>query len=514
MNLLIPEKKLSDKFKLEDFQRDFNVIDLAVGKLQEGLETVNTSLNNIKTYITPEMFGAKGDGIADDTASIQTAITYAINNKKVLKFKGKYTITSQIIVNDAIEIDLNGSEIIANYRIPNVFYFKKENGSITGAKIRNGVINCNDVADNGINIYRATGGFYCDDIRIIKPLKCGVVAGTENKESSYEIMINRLTIDRESGSKYPSGSYGVYLDNVTDSRITDTIIVGVENGVYANGGGNEFIAVHVWNRPSNGFMKIGFDVYSDIRLISCYADSSEVAFNIRGTGNTLIAPKIYVNTYGDANGTNYPLNPICFDFHKESGKGNTIIGLVVGSGGDNGSLNFTGCKRNGEYQTFIGSRYTSGFSYGSDFYYPVCFRKNVEFKNKTGNNEIRVHEDHGFQVNSLNPLNDNTIDIGTYQNRFKNIFLSGGVRIGSTSSENRPMYGSDVKYIMHYDYNINRYIMWDGSKWQEIPFDDVRHGNGSPWFTPLRIGQEYYDLQNKKLYKSFGTTMSDWVIVN
>ena len=47
MNLLIPEKKLSDKFKLEDFQRDFNVIDQAVGKLQEGLETVNTSLDNI-----------------------------------------------------------------------------------------------------------------------------------------------------------------------------------------------------------------------------------------------------------------------------------------------------------------------------------------------------------------------------------------------------------------------------------------------------------------------------------
>lgn len=128
--------------------------------------------------------------------------------------------------------------------------------------------------------------------------------------------------------------------------------------------------------------------------------------------------------------------------------------------------------------------------------------------------DIKTSEEYGLQVNSLNPFNDNISDIGSYHNRFKNLYLSGGVRVGSTSTENRPIYGSDVKFLMHYDYDINRYIMWDGSNWREIPFDDVRHGNGTPWFAPLRIGQEYYDLQNKKLYKSFGTTMNDWFIVN
>ena len=40
-------------------------------------------------------------------------------------------------------------------------------------------------------------------------------------------------------------------------------------------------------------------------------------------------------------------------------------------------------------------------------------------------------------------------------------------------------------------------------------------GNGAPTIAPQKIGQEYYDTTNKKLYKAFGTTgLSDWVQVN
>lgn len=40
-------------------------------------------------------------------------------------------------------------------------------------------------------------------------------------------------------------------------------------------------------------------------------------------------------------------------------------------------------------------------------------------------------------------------------------------------------------------------------------------GNGVPSVVPQKLGQEYYDITNKKLYKSFGTTTTaDWVLVN
>jgi hypothetical protein len=40
-------------------------------------------------------------------------------------------------------------------------------------------------------------------------------------------------------------------------------------------------------------------------------------------------------------------------------------------------------------------------------------------------------------------------------------------------------------------------------------------GSGAPSATPQKLGQEYYDTTNKKLYKAFGTSAStDWVIMN
>ena len=59
MDLRIPQKTLTDRFKLEDFQHDFNVI-------KEEITNVSESLEHIKNYLTYEMFGANGDGIADD----------------------------------------------------------------------------------------------------------------------------------------------------------------------------------------------------------------------------------------------------------------------------------------------------------------------------------------------------------------------------------------------------------------------------------------------------------------
>jgi hypothetical protein len=39
-------------------------------------------------------------------------------------------------------------------------------------------------------------------------------------------------------------------------------------------------------------------------------------------------------------------------------------------------------------------------------------------------------------------------------------------------------------------------------------------GNGAPQTIPQKIGREYYDLTNKKLYKAFGTTaITDWILI-
>ena len=72
--------------------------------------------NSPNDYVTPEMFGAIGDGIVDDTEAIQSAI----NSGKDVCFNSAYLITNTITISNPIDIFGSG-KIIAGAIIPNVF---------------------------------------------------------------------------------------------------------------------------------------------------------------------------------------------------------------------------------------------------------------------------------------------------------------------------------------------------------------------------------------------------------
>lgn len=59
--------------------------------------TTGRWIRQLESYVTPYMFGAKGDGVTDDTVSIQKAILFCkIRNKKLLISEGIYCITSTL----------------------------------------------------------------------------------------------------------------------------------------------------------------------------------------------------------------------------------------------------------------------------------------------------------------------------------------------------------------------------------------------------------------------------------
>lgn len=58
-----------------------------------------------KDYITPQMFGAKGDGATDDTKAIQEAIVFCENNKRLLYIpSGVYMVSDTLTISKSIAI--------------------------------------------------------------------------------------------------------------------------------------------------------------------------------------------------------------------------------------------------------------------------------------------------------------------------------------------------------------------------------------------------------------------------
>lgn len=66
--------------------------------------SINITVDTSNEFITPEMFGAVGDGINDDTNAIQEAFNHVSDNSVVL-LNGTYKVTSTINVNSSLKIN-------------------------------------------------------------------------------------------------------------------------------------------------------------------------------------------------------------------------------------------------------------------------------------------------------------------------------------------------------------------------------------------------------------------------
>jgi hypothetical protein len=80
--------------------------------LGERLNVFSASLNDIVT-INVSQYGAKGDGVTDDTLAIKNAIGNGTNIRKVIFSKKTYCISSTIIIPPYVDVDFNGCSIKA-----------------------------------------------------------------------------------------------------------------------------------------------------------------------------------------------------------------------------------------------------------------------------------------------------------------------------------------------------------------------------------------------------------------
>ena len=69
-----------------------------ITNVENEIDSINSSLEHITFYKSPQMFGAKGDGATDDTKAIQDCMNYCYDNKKTM-FVPKATYIIRDIIN-------------------------------------------------------------------------------------------------------------------------------------------------------------------------------------------------------------------------------------------------------------------------------------------------------------------------------------------------------------------------------------------------------------------------------
>lgn len=188
-------------------------------------------------YMTPEYFGAKGDGVTDDTAALQNSVNYCHENGLTLKSSnGKvYLISAPITITNEWPIlntvDFGNATIKASANMEACLII---NGHANGGFISNIQIDCNSKNCVGLLINDSLH-IVLDNIRILNIATLGVrvVAG-------YEILFSNSEL-------WGVGSSAVGFEiNTSDSVYFNITGVNLHIGFSRTGPSNYFNHIHFW----------------------------------------------------------------------------------------------------------------------------------------------------------------------------------------------------------------------------------------------------------------------------
>lgn len=289
-------------------------------------------------YVNVKQFGAKGDGVTDDTAAIQAAIN---NNKgKSIFFPfGTYIISSTITTSSSedekttlllgrstLRASNSFSSETGRYMISlgetgDTYVYATSKNNNTG--IFGGTIDGNNVAWGGIknkvglSIIQDVTVCGCTDegLRIDKP--------SESQVSSDIYLLRVYLVGTNKAN-----TIGLRVEGY-DNRITELRTIGFPIGVQINGGGNFLHKVHPLGHFNDGTTTdVGFNLTgTDTHLLDCYSDGFTTAIQITG-GARQIIDNFYAGGSLFSTGTNTFLKQVSSNWCSAVVKNATIAFLA------------------------------------------------------------------------------------------------------------------------------------------------------------------------------------------
>lgn len=240
--------------QVEEYREIVDELSVEVEGIADDVETINFKTSY---YVTPEEFGAVGDGVTDDTNAFRDALEGG--NKTIILGAGKtYFVTDYLIVESNTIIDLNGGKIKTNYR--HLFYNFDPTGvyllysAFGNICIKNGYIEGGSIsAVHGKNILIENVTWYnCENDHIIEICACDNFIVSNNTlngtKSTYQSSTEYINIDPCFRANFP---WFTDADNRSyDGTINKNILV--EGCTFLPGEGNYSRAPRAFGCHSTG----------------------------------------------------------------------------------------------------------------------------------------------------------------------------------------------------------------------------------------------------------------------
>ena len=240
--------------------------------------------------VVPEMFGAVGNGIYDDTKALQTAINYCIEKGVQLKCQnGKtYCISSALNLSNTSTclIDFNWAILKAIKTMDYMITFDGSTNVKNDVKtlLKNVIIDCNNKA-GGLNlIYSFKFTF---DSFMIK--NCQTTAISIQKGGAFVCQNGTIVGDCTPDSR------GIY-NQTSDCHFHEIVIVNMKKCIF-NGGTNFYHKVHGW-LTSKVANSIFFEHFAGFGSLShCQCDTYETGYLMRTSYDLSLVACTYYNNY-------------------------------------------------------------------------------------------------------------------------------------------------------------------------------------------------------------------------
>lgn len=278
---------------------------------------INRTVGDYLTDIpTNKYFGAKCDGITDDTAANQTALDWSSSEKRDVIFIGKSCVSSRLVHTSGAKVRHLGTIVPKNFTDQMVIEVKDDawrdpyNDGITAIETGNRILidglhiePSAAVAAQGI--YGTDGvGVVINNARIFNMSLGGVEI-----EKGYEWKFNNLSVVSPSNQLSTAAVSGI-KHRTYDSMYMNTTVVGYQTGMEITSDANDVVNTHVWGLTGTRTTRtMGFGLKlsgSSNNIYGFYADSPHkidsgqpasasnggVGYLITGFNNNLTGPRI------------------------------------------------------------------------------------------------------------------------------------------------------------------------------------------------------------------------------